>query len=167
MNTEFFQCFGATERHDEIVAISKSKYLLIFGFGKDDNGNGYDVRRYYDHKPGVAELRNDIGAYINAQTDRAILTGFAWNGKPVWLSTENQNNFKAAYDIALQTDGATLPVKFKLGETADGAPVYHTFTKIEPFTDFILKAFAFINTTLNEGWAEKDGIDYESLIASC
>lgn len=166
MKTDFFKCYGATERHDELIKISASSYLLIFGFGEDEDGK-YNVRRYYDHKPELAELRADIAAYINAHTDDVIRTRFVWNGKPVYLSTENQNNFKAAYDIAVQTEGATLPVKFKLGEDADGKPVYHTFTKIEPFTDFIYHAFAFITDTLQNGWAEKDGIDYEALVTQC
>ena len=34
---------------------------------------------------------------------------------PVWLSSENQFNYKAAYDLAVQTGGATLPVTFKFG----------------------------------------------------
>lgn len=167
MNTEFFQCNGATERHDEIVKIGKSKYLLIFGYGVDAAGNGYTMRKYYDHKPEIAELRADIESLINRNTDIAILTKFVWNGKPVWLSAENQMNFKSAYDITVQTNGATLPIKFKLGENANGEPVYHTFTKIEPFTDFILKSFAFINQTLNEGWSEKDSVDYDTLITGC
>ena len=68
-------------------------------------------------------------------------------------------NFKAAYDIARDTAGASLPIKFKLGEDADGAPVYHTFTKLEPLADFVMKAMSFVVTTLNEGWVKKD-IDY-------
>ncbi len=159
----FFQCNGATERNDELVEISTKKYLLIFGYGTDADGNGYTFRKYYDHKPTRKELREDIDALVNAQTDSRILTGFVWNGKPVYLSTENQSNFKTAYDIARDTDGANLPIRFKLGEDADGAPIYHTFTKFEPLQDFILKASNFVNDTLNEGWREKDGVDYTAL----
>ena len=39
-----------------------------------------------------------------------------WNDIPVWLSTENQLNFKSVYDMAVQAAGASLPVEFKLGE---------------------------------------------------
>ena len=167
MNTEFFQCNGATERHDELVKIGKSKYLLIFGYGVDAAGNGYTMRKYYDHRPDQSELKSDIESLINAATDRRILTGFKWNGKPVWLSTENQSNFKNAYDFARDTNGATLPIKFKLGEDATGTPVYHTFTKFEVLQDFVLKASDYVNTTLNEGWVEKDSVDYDSLITGC
>lgn len=159
----FFQCNGASERNDELVEISAKKYLLIFGYGEDADGNGYSWRKYYDHKPTRKELREDIDALVNAKTDLRILTGFSWNGKPVYLSMENQSNFKVAYDLARDTNGANLPIRFKLGEDADGKPVYHTFTKFEPLQDFILKAADFTNTVINEGWKEKDGVDFTAL----
>lgn len=163
MKNEFFPCNGTTERFDRIVKIGK-KYLLIFGYYVDEAGNGYEMRKYYDELPDRAELKADIDALINASTDRRILTGFKWGGKPVYLSTENQANFKNAYDLARDTAGATLPVKFKLGEDAEGAPVYHTFTKFEVLQDFILKACDFVNTVLIEGWAEKDAVEYDALL---
>ena len=39
-----------------------------------------------------------------------------WNNKRIWLSSENQFNYKVAYDLALQTNGANLPIIFKFGE---------------------------------------------------
>lgn len=150
--------FGATERHDQLLVFGTERAVLIYGYGEDD-GQGYDYRHTFDHKPTAQEVRDVIIAQINANTDAKILTGFVWQEKQVWLSTENEFNFKAAYDLAVQTGGATLPVKFKLGEDGNGNPVYHTFTELSEFTDFYTKAIAFVNTTLNEGWAEKDGID--------
>ena len=55
--------------------------------------------------------------------------------------------------------GAMLPIKFKLGEDAEGNAVYHTFENMEDFTDFYTSAVAYINQCLNEGWAEKDSLD--------
>lgn len=150
--------FGATERHDQLLVFGTERAVLIYGYGEDD-GQGYDYRHTFDHKPTEQEIRDVIIAQINANTDAKILTGFVWQEKQVWLSTENEFNFKAAYDLAVQTGGATLPVKFKLGEDGNGNPVYHTFTELEEFTDFYTRAIAFVNQTLNEGWAEKDGID--------
>lgn len=161
--TEFFKCYGAEQRQDKIVRLSANNYLLIFGYG-EENGQGYSNRKYYDHEPTKSELKADIDALINKQTELRILDGFVWNGKRVYLSDENQHNFKAAYDLAKDSGGATLPTKFKLGEDEEGEPIYHTFTKIEPFADFIYKAFGYINTTLNEGWVEKDGVDYSKLL---
>lgn len=154
----FFRVHGAEKRNDELVRISDSKYLLIFGFDTDALGN-YTWRKYYDHRPTLREIKHDISELINTETDETILDGFSWNGKPVYLSAENQMNFKAAYDIARDTQGASLPVKFKLGEDADGNAVYHTFTKLEPLQDFVMRAMAFVVATLNVGWAKKD-FDY-------
>ncbi len=113
----------------------------------------------FDHRPTMEEIRGVIEDWCNKKTSEAILSGYTWRGKPVWLSSENQMNFKAAYDIAVQTNGATLPVRFKLGEDGEGRPVYHDFTSIEEFTDFYTKAMEHISKSLNEGWAEKDEIN--------
>ena len=155
--------YGSPKRQDGLYKIGRNKYELIYGFGEDANG-GWNWRERFDHAPTMDEIKNAIIGTINASVDEKIISGFAWNGKPVWLSAENQMNFKSAYDITVQTDGATLPIKFKLGEDADGTPVYHTFTKIEPFGDFILKAFAHINNALNEGWKQKDSVDFDSFV---
>ena len=66
----------------------------------------------FGHKPTDEEIRTLVMSWYNSQTDAAILSGFAYNGAPVWLSTENQYNYKAAYDLAVQTGGETLPVTF-------------------------------------------------------
>lgn len=120
-------------------------------------------------KPSLTQATDGIIADINARTDEKILSGFVWNDTNVWLSTENQFNFKAAYDLAVQTGGANLPVKFKLGENAEKEPVYHTFSEMAEFTDFYTKAVAYINQCLQEGWDEKDAMDfspYEAILGS-
>lgn len=162
MKTEFFKVYGAESRQDRLIGISAKNHLLIYGYGTDD-GQGYAWRKYYDHKPTEDELKADIETLVNGLVDKRILGGFAWNGKPVYLSTENQMNFKAAYDLAVQTSGATLPMKMKLGEDTDGTAVYHTFDDVATFTDFYTQAVAYIQACLNEGWAEKDSVDYTKL----
>lgn len=115
----------------------------------------------------LEQVKEAVVRDINAQTDEKIQFGFVWNGKPVWLSSENQFNFKAAYDLAIQTQGQSLPIKFKLGEDKEGKPIYHIFEEITEFTDFYTKALTFINQCLNEGWKLKDSIDwseYENLL---
>lgn len=72
----------------------------------------------------------------------------------MWLSQENQYNYKAAYDLAFQTDGKTLPVTFKFG--TDESPVYHTFDEL---ADFYTKAVKHIQEMLENGWKNKDTID--------
>lgn len=151
--------YGATERQDGLYSIGRNKWELFYGFGKDnpDDESGYNWRQKFKQKPSLADIRAIIKETINNETDRKILEGFVWKGMPVWLSTENQFNYKAAYDLAVQTSGATLPVRFKFG--TDAAPVYYTFESIEDFSNFYTLAMVHINTVLNEGWAEKDLAD--------
>lgn len=165
MKQSDFYKVGAEKRQDQVIKVGAKNYLLIYGFGKDEDGNGYNMRKNYDHKPTAIELKEDITALIDNCTDSKILQGFRWNEANVYLSTENQMNYKAAYDLAIQTSGATLPVKFKLGEDESGNAIYHTFEELSEFSDFYTKAIAYVSTCLNEGWEEKDSIDYESLLA--
>lgn len=111
-------------------------------------------------KPAIEAVKKAIIADINKKTDEKIISGFVWNGINVWLSEENQRNFSEAQRIASAMPEAILPVTFKLGEEADGTPVYHTFETAEELTGFYLQAVAFINGALAAGWAEKDSIDW-------
>lgn len=122
------------------------------------------VEEEFLHKPTLQEMKELIFKYYNDDTDQRILSGFVWEDKHVWLSTENQFNFKAAYDLALQSEGHSLPVKFKLGEDDEGNPVYHVFSDIADFTDFYTKAIEYINQCINNGWAEKDSVDWNEYI---
>ena len=135
-------------------------------YGKEDvdenNATWHEVY-FYKRKDGIPKFKkakDGIEKDINDQTDEKILNGLVWNDMPVYLSSENQFNFKSAFDRAVQTNGANLPVKFKLGEQ-DGEPVYHTFTELSELTDFYDAASLHILTCLNEGWARKDGIDWD------
>lgn len=110
------------------------------------------------NKPSIEQLKTYILDAINKEVDEKILSGFVWEEMPVWLSTENQFNYKAAYDLAVMSQGQSLPVTFKFGTTE--APVYHTFETLEDISDFYVSAMAYINTTLSEGWAKKDAIDW-------
>ena len=152
----------AEKRQDQVIKIGVKNYLLIYGYGTDEDGNGYNFRKNYDHKPTKTELKEDITQLIDGITDSKILQGFRWNEVSVYLSTENQMNFKAAFDLNMQTGGLMLPVKFKLGEDTEGNAVYHTFENMEDFTDFYTSAVSYINQCLNEGWAEKDSLDMSS-----
>lgn len=150
--------YGAAERMDGIQQTGRKRWEIFYGYGEDD-GVGYNYRLTLDHRPGVHEVRQIILDQINANTDEKILSGFVWNGVRVWLSQENQTNFKAAYDLNVQSGGKMLPIKFKLGEDADGNAVYHTFEDMDAFGNFYMSAVAYINECLNAGWSEKDSLD--------
>ena len=143
---------------------------ICYGLTKA-NGDLYEWYEIYLPKKQNAQLnlqmvKDAIIADINARTDEKIVGGLVWTPQaggdpiPVWLSSENQFNFKSAYDLAVQKQGATLPVTFKMGEDEEGNPVYHTFKTMEDADDFYLQAMAYIKTTLAAGWSEKDSIDW-------
>lgn len=136
----------------------------------DENGKKKFVgKSYYEQqfigKPTIEKVKEIVLSGINAVIDEKILSGFVWNGMEVWLSSENQFNYKAAYDLAVQTNGANLPVRFKFGTTEK--PVYYTFNTVEELSNFYMSAMSYINACLEEGWAKKDAInwsEYEDLI---
>lgn len=126
-------------------------------FGSSKTGTNYMEAQIW-HKPTLQECKDIILAWKNTEIDRQILSGFVWQEMPVWLSSENQFNYKAAFDLAVQTDGVTLPVTFKFGTTEE--PVYHEFTTVSELTDFYTQAMAHVNTVLKTGWINKDGFDW-------
>lgn len=138
----------------------------IYGYGLEQvDDTHYIWGEVYFYKkqnlsPTIDDIKDAIKGDINTMTDDKILSGFMWRNIPVWLSEENQMNFKAAYDLAYQSGGATLPVTFKLGEDGQGEPIYYEFTNMDDFTDFYTKAVAYIQQCLSDGWAEKDSIDW-------
>lgn len=158
----------------EFALVREERSQLVVGYGKT-KVDGKSLYEWYEvgfntkksGKPTLDQVKQAIFDDINSRTDEKIISGFVWTPKaggdpiPVWLSTENQFNFKSAYDLAVQKNGATLPVTFKMGEAADGTPIYHTFSTMEDADDFYLQAVAFVNQTLADGWQEKDNIDWE------
>lgn len=111
----------------------------------------------FDHKPTPEEVKCIVLSYYNREIDNSILSGMEYEGAMVWLSTENQFNYKAAYDLAVQTEGQSLPVTFKFG--TDDEPKYREFTTLEELSDFYRKSISYVLTTLQEGWKKKDGFD--------
>lgn len=141
-------------------------------FDIDEDGNKVETNlgtwsvHSFISTPSFGQLKNFILAEINKRTDEKIISGFEWNGMSVWLSSENQFNYKAAYDLAVQTNGANLPTVFKFGSNED--PKYHKFDTVEELSDFYVKAMTYINEQLAIGWVKKDAIDwsvYEKALA--
>ena len=143
----------------ECVHPVKNKWRIRWDVQEREDGTVTYMETEFDHKPTEGEIKQTIVSWINEQTDQAILAGFQWNGMPVWLSSENQFNYKAAYDLAVQTNGATLPVKFKFG--TDDVPCYHTFHTVEELTDFYMQSIKYIQEKLDIGWTQKDAFSLE------
>ena len=148
MNTDFFKVYGTKERNDSLLRLSDDHYVLFYGFDKDKDESGYCWRKDYGHKPTEEELKGDIATHVNKLIDEKILAGFTYEGNIVYLSSENQFNYKAAFDLCMLT--------FKFGQEND--PKYRQFSTKDELKDFYLSAISFVTNTLAEGWAEKDMI---------
>ena len=160
-----------TNLKSKYVPLSKmasGRWKLHFGFTPyyevDEEGNktetnlGTWTEMWLSGKPSIEQVKGIILDTMNKEIDQKILSGFVWKDIPVWLSTENQFNYKAAYDLAVMSQGQSLPVTFKFGTTE--SPVYYTFESLEDISDFYLSAMTYINKTLEDGWKLKDGIDW-------
>jgi len=151
--------YGSSVRQDGVWRIGRKRWAVFYGYGEEGEW-GYNYYMELTHKPTLEEIKAAVIDCVNASVDEAILSGFVWNGHSIWLSMENQFNYKAAYDLALQTSGASLPVTFKFGSGSDEQSVYYTFSDVDELTDFYTSAIAYIQSCLAAGWQEKEGIDW-------
>ena len=107
-------------------------------------------------------VKNAILGDINHRTDAKILNGYEFTPdgaqEPivVWLSKESQTNFSEAHRLQI------VPVRFKLNETEDKQPIYHTFETFEELDRFYKGGVQYINQCLNEGWQRKDAFDWQA-----
>lgn len=73
--------------------------------GEETGINWYEEEIYF-HIPQLDEIKEAIVNWQNRQTDAAILQGFRWSDMMVWLSMENQFNYKSVFDLATMTSQA-------------------------------------------------------------
>lgn len=133
-----------------------TRITICYGL-KQLNGDLYEWREVYLPKKQtnsltLADIKSAIIGDIDERTKTAIIGGFKWQEKPVWLSIENQLNFSQA----------TAPVTLKIGEQEDGTPVYHTFETQQDIGDFCTACTQWTQQQRESGWQEKDGIDWAS-----
>lgn len=156
------------EKYVPLSQLASGRWKIHFGFTpyyeEDEDGNKVETQlgtwteALIPFKPSLEQLKKLVLDAINKEVDEKILSGFVWKDMPVWLSTENQFNYKAAYDLAVMSQGQSLPTVFKFGTTEE--PVYYAFETLDDISDFYISAMAYINTTLAEGWKLKDSIDW-------
>jgi hypothetical protein len=89
--------YGTKQRQDCLVRTGRSKWILFFGFWKDDekSESGWEYRHTFNRKPTLSEVKEIVVSAINKTTEEKIINGFVWNKKPIYLSPENQLNFSA------------------------------------------------------------------------
>ena len=131
-----------------------SRITICYGLNKLSK-ELYEWLEIYLPKKQLSQLTFDVVKQailsdINERVKTAIISGFVWEGNPVWLSEENQLNFSQA----------AVPVTFKIGEQEDGTPIYHEFTTAEDLKAFNDACIAWKQQCLADGYAEKDTIDW-------
>ena len=136
----------------ECVSPARNRWRIRWDVQEREDGSASYMEEGFIGKPGPDTIKSVITGWYNDQTDREILSGFVYEDMPVWLSSENQFNYKAAYDLAVQTGGATLPVTFKFG--TDEVPQYREFVTLEELTDGGRKTLLIRKIT---GWNEPFG----------
>lgn len=142
----------------ECVSPAKNKWRIRWDIKAiSDSDQATYMEADFDHKPTADEIKKVVIEWYNNKIDGDILKGFTYEGNVVWLTTENQFNYKAAYDLAVQTGGNSLPVVFKFG--SEESPVYYTFDTLAKLTDFYIQAMAHVQNVLKKGWEEKDSFD--------
>ena len=145
----------------EVLNSIKQTYLIRFAFTETalEEGSIWEFEEIqFDYKPTLSEIKGFVNNFFNMQCDKEIASDFVYEDMHVWLSTENQFNYKAAWDLAFQTNGGNLPLKFKFGSNEE--PIYKTFVKIEDLQNFYIQSITYIDQVLNKYWEIKNGIDW-------
>lgn len=138
------------------------KYIVSWGL-KNIGGDNYQWDYYlFNYKPSINDIKNIINNSINEKTKQYITNKFEWNGMSIYLSLENQIDYKLLLDTTLLLDGANLPekVKFKV----NGENFYYSFETIDDMKDFIIAMNNHIRKHINNGNNSKDEINYDDYI---
>lgn len=154
------KAIGNGSKYIECINPKKNKWKIRWDFQTKEEGIVEYMEEDFDHKPTDDEIKDIIVKWHNSEIDKEIISGFTWNGLPIWLSMENQFNYKTAFDAAVMSNSATLPVKFKFG--SDDNPTYYEFKTIEELSDFYYKAIAYVQSVLQKGWNQKDSFNIKN-----
>lgn len=100
-----------TENSIAIVeALGNGEWAVRWDFKPKYDSEGQETGVYWYeeerllHIPQLDEIKVMITEWQNLQMDGEILTGCRWNGMQIWLSMENQFNYKSAFDLAAMTE---------------------------------------------------------------
>ena len=138
---------------EPIVCLNPVKGMWRVRLAITETENGAEWMEHdFDHRPTADEIHALYVELVNDEVHQRILTGFVYEGRPVYLSMENQVTFR---------NSMTCPVRLKLGEEADGTPVYYEFTSSSKLTAFQKAVGNHVKECLNEGWKKKDAFDVE------
>lgn len=97
-------------RIDIVEALGNGEWAVRWDFkpkyneqGEISGVNWYE-EEIFNHIPQLEEIKETITNWFNKQVDGAILQGFKYNGMLVWLSMENQFNYKSIFDLSVMIE---------------------------------------------------------------
>lgn len=148
----------------ECLNLKKNNWILRFGIKEDKEYGGFicNIVYFEQETPTFDKIKSAIINYYNELCDKEITEGFRFENNLVWLNMENQQNYKAAFDLAMMAKGqnGTLPLTFKFGTETES--VYRTFKDLEDLQNFYISAVRYIQETLAKYWKIKDSIDWNT-----
>ena len=130
-----------------------SQVIVSYDMTADGKKNAFwHEVTFYKKKgmPTLEQLKQAVIQDINDRVKTAIISGFTYEGNPVWLSQENQMNFSQA----------VVPATLKIGEEQDGTPIYKTFSDAAELKAFNDACSLWRQQCLTEGYQKKDGMDW-------
>jgi len=139
-----------------------NKYIVSWGL-KNIGGDNYKWNyEIFNTKPSIDTIKKTITDYINSQTRFCIENKFRWNGMSIYLSIENQIDYKLLFDTTSLLEGSNLPekVKFKI----NGESIYYDFETIDDMKDFIIAMNNHIRACLEVGNKAKEEINYDDYV---
>ena len=75
----------------------KGKWRVRWDVHNNEDGSADYMEAEFNGKPSEETIKTMVSEWFNDRTNETILSGFVWNGMSVWLSNENQFNYKVAY----------------------------------------------------------------------
>lgn len=151
------------EKYIPVEKTSNNIYIVRWDYVETEEESGDPIIATWTFEkfsslPSTEYIKYMINNYYNERTNSLILSGFEWEGHKVWLSIENQTNYKNALDLAIQTNGESLPVTFKFGSSEN--PEYYEFKTINELKEFWVACNSHIQKCITDGWKIKDSIDW-------
>lgn len=153
----------------EFAFVRKDASRIIVSYNRKDEADGqhctWDQVCFYKKQtasPTKEQIKDAIIKDINDSVVRQIHEGFEWKGHKVWLSLENQANYKAAADLAEKTYDEGDTVTFRFGD--EDAPDPYTFEDANEVIGFWEQVHRYIVATVKAGWDLKASIDWSAYI---
>jgi len=152
-NGKYLVCFDKVEILYNETIVKNSK---IVETGKKLSTGKCKYYSFIIDEANPNKIVETINKMIDNETSYNIVHSFYWNGYNVYLSKENQMNYKNAFDLAVTTNGESLPVTFKFSK--NNKSTYYTFDTVVELKDFYLALNKHINNCLSLGWSRKDKV---------